>query len=303
MSKQYTPAAPTNGHYLAKILSVQEDANAIFIFYDISVGRSVGWAHSYYLSHSRWPLVQRIDKKTGKTILAQLLRYANAREIRSVVGASICIEIALERHLNIRCIHSREYYSISSSDIKLGTSSWATGSPDLTRAVYLADLSNLPVLYCDVHERLSPMVNWCAENQIILLPSLFATGDYTAADSDVIVDRKQNMEELIHDFCSSTNAATYHLAANRAAAMGKKLIYITGVADNDNICSLNDIVEREWTIPRYGKISGAVIVNHLNSYMAPHPNASFLFYPQSMICEKIYEVVTRKRNMPCLRQI
>lgn len=123
MSKQYTPAAPTNGHYLAKILSIQEDANAIFVFYNISVGRSVGWAHSYYLSHSRWPLVQRIDKKAGKTILAQLRRYANAREIRSVVGASIYIEIALERHLNIRCIHSREYYSISSSDIKLGTSS------------------------------------------------------------------------------------------------------------------------------------------------------------------------------------
>lgn len=57
----------------------------------------------------------------------------------------------------------------------------------------LANLSGLPVLSSDSREGKSPMVDWCAEHGVIILPQYLPAGDYTLSGSNVIVDRKDNI--------------------------------------------------------------------------------------------------------------
>lgn len=157
----------------------------------------------------------------------------------------------------------------------------------------LAHLSGLPVLCADTQERQSPIVDWCAENQIILLPSSFPAGNYTIPTSSVIVDRKADLFELNRNFAPSPNRARYENAACYAAALGKQLIYLIGVDPDDHVSQMEDL--RTWN-SRHPKIADETIDgNHLYTqlirYMQLHPNTDFRFIPKQHLCESIYQTV------------
>lgn len=78
----------------------------------------------------------------------------------------------------------------------------------------LANLSGLPVLSSDSREGKSPVVDWCAGHGIIILPQYLSAGDYTVANVNVIVDRKDNILELYKDFVCSKNRESYENTAS-----------------------------------------------------------------------------------------
>lgn len=296
MTSDYIPPRPESGEYLAKIIHVQKRKDATVIFYDIAVGASAGWAHQIYIKTSRWPLIQRIDANAGGQVLQILLRSAGVSDIYSAVGMLISINLITTERCAVKRIYPPNHYHLTPDDIKVGTSSWAAGSDDMIRAIYLSVLSGLPVLQCDSRERESPMIEWCAEHEVVLLPSYFSAGDYTAVGSNVIVDRKQCVEELIHNFIGRDNAASYHIAAFRAAAESKQLIYVTGI-DGD-IHTLDDLPGHQWGMPKLGIVTGDNLAIRLNKYKNLHNNTDFVFCEQSQICETIYNLVAEGRGYP-----
>ena len=66
---------------------------------------------------------------------------------------------------------------IHPDDIRAGTERWSSGSADTIQAAMIAYRSGLPVLMVDKQERQSPMVDWCAEHNIAVLPVSFPSGD------------------------------------------------------------------------------------------------------------------------------
>ena len=70
---QDTPPSTRNGVYLAKILSVTQDADAIYIHYEFALGENAGWATNKYIQTGQWIFSQRIDRKYGKKALQAFL--------------------------------------------------------------------------------------------------------------------------------------------------------------------------------------------------------------------------------------
>lgn len=65
----YPPNPPTDGIYRVKLLSAEQDDAAYYIRYDISVGSCVGWATYIYQQTGKWPLIWRLDKRRGTTVI------------------------------------------------------------------------------------------------------------------------------------------------------------------------------------------------------------------------------------------
>lgn len=65
-STQDAPPSTRNGVYLAKILSVTQDADAIYIHYEFALGENAGWATNKYIQTGKWIFSQRIDRKCGR---------------------------------------------------------------------------------------------------------------------------------------------------------------------------------------------------------------------------------------------
>ena len=111
---------------------------------------------------------------------------------------------------------------ITPDDIRIGTTGgWRQGDPNWRHALLLANLSGLPVLNADSREGHSPMVDWCAEHGVIILPQYLPAGDYTLLDGNAIVDRKDNILELYKDFAGSQNRESYENAALLTQMAGK----------------------------------------------------------------------------------
>lgn len=288
----YTPAPLQDGEFLIKILDVHQNENAVFVFYDIAVGDSVGWATVNSPDGKNWPLIQRIDLRFGKHVLDYLLKHTNSDTIYDLPGSVVCVNIEVGKYINIRGFYPAERYQITPDDIHIGTGSWAAGSKVRERARLLASLSNLPVLQCDTHERHSPMVDWCPNNGIVLLPSPFPVGDYATADHDVIVDRKENIEEVIANMFVSSRARSYDMAAREASALGRKLIYVIDVDPSDQIGCKNDLKGRNWNILNGMSVTGDDLFRKLDCYEHRHSNASFVFVPHDNLCETIYGLVS-----------
>lgn len=292
MTFNYTPPAPKSKEYLAKIVSTKTGDNATYIYYDFAVGDSVGWAHQVYIQTGKWPLIQRIDAKTGTQVLHILFRCAGVKDITAAEGHMVSINVeVINGYAYIRRIHPASHYHITPADIMIGTQSWGSGTDDMIRATYLASLSGLPVLQCDSRERESPMIEWCAEHEVVLLPSFFAAGDYTATGSNVIVDRKQGVEELIHNFITPINAASYHIAAMSAATKGKQLIYVTGIGQRD-IHTLDDLPGHKWDMPKLGIVTGDKLRKILVKHKNLHKNVDFIFVEKNQICQQIYDLIS-----------
>lgn len=299
---KYQPERPEPGQYLIRIMKVSQETNHIALPFDFAVGPSAGYASISYLQTGKWPCVWRIhNNDAGQAVMQYALRAINkdsASPIDSLTEAAnhlLTVEIDLynDKYFNVRRSFPASYYCITPDDIRIDTGSWAAGTRNAIRATYLADLSGLPVLCADRHESKSPMINWCAKNNIILLPSLFPAGDYMAPNGNVIVDRKKDLFELQKNFVISTNRASYENAACYAASLGKKLIYITGTAEKDHVSQLDDLLH--WFSRNPNKpseiVNGIQLHGQLIRYMEIHPNTEFRFVPSQNLCREIYQTV------------
>lgn len=176
----------------------------------------------------------------------------------------------------------------------MGTERWSSGSPDVIRAAIIAYRSGLPVLLADRQERQSPMVDWCAEHSIAVLPVAFAAGDYTTPSSGVIVDRKQDINELYSNFANSVKMASYYIAGAIAGAMGKRLIYVVGTTPEDQVQCIDDLATWHGTIPGVGPVDGQAMHRHVAAYRQLYPHTDFVFVEKNHQCEKIWEILNDK---------
>ena len=69
----YIPADPISGKHLLYIIHVERDNEAYYIYYDFSVGASVGWAAEKYIKTGKWLLCQRIDLLKAQAPLSYLM--------------------------------------------------------------------------------------------------------------------------------------------------------------------------------------------------------------------------------------
>ena len=298
----YPPQAPSDGIYRVKILSVDQDDIAYTIRYDISVGPSVGWATYMYQQTGKWPLIWRISKQYGSAVIWCALNALNQSphtSIHSLIeaeGRHICLDLHRQRdgkYIDVKRSFPLSAYAIDPDDIRIGVEGgWRYGEANWRHALLLANLSGLPILKADSHESQSPMVDWCAKHNIIILPECMRPGDYTTLGSEIIVDRKENILELYKDFASSANRNSYENDAIHAQTDEKQLIYVTGTSHDDHVKQITDLTH--WHITIKGQtFSGAQFVNRLLCHKTIYPNVSFIFVKDQNMCQTIWNLISK----------
>lgn len=298
----YPPNSPIDGIYRVKLLAAEQDDAAYYIRYDISVGPCVGWATYIYQQTGKWPLVWRLDKHRGATAIRcalDVLHRGSDTRIQSLAqspGHHICLE--LHRRMDVRYIDVKKSlpvsaYRITPDDIRVSAEGgWRQGDPNWRHALLLANLSGLPVLNADSREGRSPMVNWCAEHGIVILPQYLQTGDYTTANSNFIVDRKDNMLELYKDFAGSENRGSYENAALLAQIAGKQLVYVIGTDPDDHVEQISDLTQWQCTIKNQIFV-GAHLYKQIMRHQTMYPHVSFVFTKREELCQTIWDIVSK----------
>lgn len=297
----YPPNPPTDGIYRVKLLSAEQDCTAYYIRYDISVGPCVGWATYIYQQTGKWPLVWRVDKHRGTTAIRcalDALKCGNRTNIQSLgqaVGEHICLEICRNgaKYIDVRRSLPASAYRITPDDIRVGTEGgWRQGDPNWRHALLLANLSGLSVLNTDSREGHSPMVNWCAEHGVIILPQYLPAGDYTTSNSNVIVDRKNNILELYKDFVGSRNRKSYENTALLAQVVGKQLVYVIGTDPSDHVELISDLCCWQFTIKNQTFI-GTHLYQQVLRHQAMYPHISFVFAKREELCQTIWDTLSK----------
>lgn len=297
----YPPQIPMDGIYRVKILAVRQDDTAYWLRYDISVSPCVGWATYMYQQTGKWPLVWRLDKLRGTTAIRCALDAlrrsgcANMQSVEQATGHYICLE--LRRRMDAKYIDVRRSlpvsaYQITPDDIRVDTAGgWRQGDPNWRHALLLANLSGLPVLSSDSREGKSPMVDWCAEHGIIILPQYLPAGDYTTANSNVIVDRKDNVLELYKDFAVSKNRNSYENAALCAQVAGKQLVYVIGTDPRDHVEGISDLAQWQCTVKNQVYM-GKQLSDQILWHQAMYPHVSFVFTKREELCQTIWDTLS-----------
>ena len=298
----YSPNPPTDGIYRVKLLAVEQDDVAYYIRYDISVGPCVGWATYIYQQTGKWPLVWRLDKHRGTTAIRcalDALKCGNRTNIQSLgqaVGDHICLELHRRmdaKYIDVRRSLPASAYRITPDDIRVGTEGgWRQGDPNWRHALLLANLSGLPVLNADSREGQSPMVDWCAEHGVIILPQYLPAGDYTLLGSNVIVDRKDNILELYKDFAGSQNRQSYENAALLTQIAGKQLVYVIGTAPDDHVVQISDLSHWQFTFKNQTFV-GTHLYQQVLRHQAMYPHVSFVFVNRERLCQTIWDTFSK----------
>ena len=296
----YPPQIPTDGIYRVKILAARQDDTAYWLRYDISVGPCVGWATYMYQQTGKWPLIWRLDKRRGTTAIRYALdalhhsSCANMQSLEQATGHYICLELCRrmdEKYIDVRRSLPASAYQVTPDDIRIGTTGgWRHGDPNWRHALLLANLSGLPVLNTDSHEGNSPMVDWCAAHGIIILPQYLPAGDYTIVNSNVIVDRKDNILELHKNFASSQNRCSYENAALCAQVAGKRLVYVIGTDPSDRVIQLTDLPHWRTTIKNQ-TFEGKWLADQILRHQATYPHVSFVFTKGAELCQTIWNML------------
>ena len=296
----YPPQQPQSGLYRVKILAIEEVPTAYIIRYDIATGPCTGWATYMYQQTGKWLLIWRINRKTGYPVLRHALdaiRQGTGHKIETLqdaVGHHLCLQLSTageSAYIDIKGSYSTSALPIRPDDIRIGTDGgWAKGSANVHQALLLASLSGLPHIYADVHEVRSPMVDWCAEHNIIIVPRHFSAGDYVAPGGTTIVDRKADILELYRDFSHSTQRKSYEEAAISAQVDGKQLIYVVETEPREQIQNISDL--KRWTTLLKGNyFNGETLYTKILRYLNTFPNTDFLFLTRNELCQKIMELI------------
>ena len=298
----YPPNPPTDAIYRVKLLSAEQDCTAYYIRYDISVGPCVGWATYIYQQTGKWPLIWRLDKRRGTTVIRcaldalHLSGCANVQSLAQAAGHHICLELHRRtgtRYIDVRRSLPASAAQITPDDIRIGTTGgWRQGDPNWRHALLLANLSGLPVLNADSREGHSPMVDWCAEHGVIILPQYLPVGDYTTSNSNVIVDRKDNILELYKDFAGSRNRKSYENAALLAQVVGKQLVYVIGTEPSDHAERISDLAQWQCTVKNQTFV-GIYLHEQILRHQAMYPHVSFVFVNRERLCQTIWDTLSK----------
>lgn len=296
----YPPNPPTDGIYRVKLLAVEQDDAAYYIRYDISVGPCVGWATYIYQQTGKWPLIWRLDKHRGATAIRcalDALKCGNRTSIKSLgqaAGYHICLEIRRNgaKYIDVRRSLPASAYQVTPDDIRIGTEGgWRQGDPNWRHALLLANLSGLPTLYADSREGHSPMVDWCAEHGVIILPQYLPAGDYTLLNGNAIVDRKDNILELYKDFAGSQNRESYENAALLTQMAGKQLVYVIGTDPDDRVNQISDVAQWQCTIKNQTFV-GTHLYKQILRHQTMYPHVSFVFTKREEVCQTIWDMLS-----------
>ena len=293
----YPPQIPMDGIYRVKILAAKQDDVAYWLRYDISVGPCVGWATYMYQQTGKWPLIWRLDKHRGTTAIRYALDALNhsgcsdMQSLAQAAGHHICLEICRNgmKYIDVRRSLPASSYQIIPDDIRVGTAGgWRQGDPNWRHALLLANLSGLPVLSSDSREGKSPMVDWCAEHGVIILPQYLPAGDYTTSNSNVIIDRKDTILELYKDFASSGNRYSYENAALLAQIAGKQLVYVVGTTPDNHVEQISDLAHWRCTIKNQTFV-GTYLHEQILRHQAMYPHVIFIFAKRDDVCQTIWD--------------
>lgn len=297
----YPPKTPMDGIYRVKLLSAEQDDVAYYIRYDISVGPCVGWATYMYQQTGKWPLVWKLDKRRGTTAIRCALDALNCgshcriQSLAQAAGHHICLELHRRtgtRYIDVRKSLPASAAQITPNDIRIGTTGgWRQGDPNWRHALLLANLSGLPVLNADSREGQSPMVDWCAEHGVIILPQYLPAGDYTTSNSNVIVDRKNNILELYKDFVGSRNRKSYENTALLAQVVGKQLVYVIGTDPSDHVELISDLAQWQCTVKNQTFV-GTYLHEQILRHQAMYPHISFTFVKREEVCQTIWDTLS-----------
>lgn len=295
----YPPQQPQSGLHRVKILAIEEVSTAYIIRYDIATGPCTGWATYMYQQTGKWFLIWRLDKQRGSIAIKCAVHAINnvthnLSTLNQAVGKHLCLQLNAKPNGNIDVQKSLpvQTLKIHPNDIRVGTTGgWSKGSQNVHQALLLAALSGLPHIYADVHEIHSPMVEWCAEHNTIIVPRYFSSGDYMAPGGSVIVDRKANILELCRDFSHSTQRKSYEEAAISAQVDNKKLVYVVGTEPRERVQNISDL--KGWHATLKGKVfDGSVLYNHILRYQNHFPNTDFIFINREKMCETIHGLIS-----------
>lgn len=306
VTPNYVPSAPVPGRTIIKIHRMQETADSTLLYYDIGIGPSLGYAFYQYQITGQWPLCWKIAKTSTAAIVRRCAldaiqaSHPKIKDLCDAAGVSLAVDLdyADSSHTSIRICrsYSLSSYKIDPDDIRIDKNlSWAVGSSEYIRAQLMAANAGLPIILADHHEKQSPMVDWCAEHGIILLPSLMPTGDYRMPAGSIVADRKANLLEVYNDFAMPANRKKYENSAMIAAAHNIRLVYVIAVEPQDHVTDLVSLAAWSAHIPGQGKVAnGANLSVQLQRYQESFPNTSFIFRDKMQLCEMIYKAVNSK---------
>lgn len=303
VAPNYVPSAPVPGRTIIKIHRVQETADSTLLYYDIGIGPALGYAYYRYQITGQWPLYWKIAKTSAAEIVrlcaldAIQKAHPKINNLRDATGVSLAVDLdyADSGHTTIRICRSYPLssYKVNPNDIRINKNlSWAVGSSEFIRAQLMAANSGLPIVLADHHEKQSPMVDYCADHGIVLLPSLMPAGDYRLPTGSILVDRKANLLEVYNDFAMPANRKKYENSAMIAAAHNMRLVYVIAVQPQNHVKDLVSLTAWSAPIPGQGKIAnGANLSAQLRRYQETFPNTSFVFCDERHLCSAIYHQI------------
>ena len=303
VTPNYIPSTPVPGRTIIKIHRVQETADSTLLYYDIGIGPALGYAFYQYQITGQWPLCWKIAKTSAAAIVRRCAldaiqaSHSKIKDLCDAASVSLAVNLdyADSSHTTIRICrsYSLSSYKIDPDDIRIDKNlSWAVGSSEYVRAQLMAANAGQPIIMADHHEKQSPMVDWCADNGIVLLPSLLPAGDYQLPNGKTLVDRKANLLELYNDFVMPDNRLRYENAAMIASAHNMQLVYVVATDPQDAIADLESLKVWSAHLPGQGKVAnGANLSAQLQRYQETFPNTSFIFRDKMQLCEMIYKAV------------
>ena len=192
-------------------------------------GENAGWATNKYIQTGQWIFSQRIDRKYGKKALQAFLTaitepaQAGNPSPQHGEGRWVWTDVESSRYQGrwfprVKRVYPPDAYQPMAKDFCIATDHWDKGNNSVNHAVALANYSPYPVLLADTQEKNSPMNQYCEENHICVVPISGMPGDYMRPNGKIIVDRKDSLSELYHNFSKGTSWASYAVAAQLAGA-------------------------------------------------------------------------------------
>lgn len=299
-----TPQPPDtrDALYLAKILAIKQDDQAVTIYYEFAAGPNAGWATQVFIRTGSWPFRQRIDQRYGGVALRAFLESIGRTDLSSVsrtdpkTGLWNCVAIqwaAYNGHVfpQVTRVYPSQCCPFAANDLRISVDNWVKDSPDVNHAVALAHNSPYPVLLADTQERNSPMIDYCARNHICLVPVSGMPGDYMLPNGVIVVDRKDSLSELYHNFSHDQAWLSYATAAGLAAAQHKMLVFVTAVAPTDHVQKLYDLEHWNGTLPDGTILQGKTMLQQIRRFLFLFPHAKFHFVLRDKQCEQIWKIV------------
>ena len=293
--EQHMPPMIQNGFYLARVMKVHTDENAVTILYEFASGENAGWASRVFFEANKWPFYQRIDLSRGQQVLAAFMRAVSENpsgrvitEPKQAEGCFVCLDLTWESYEgkmfpHVKHVYAHSAYPLTSDDYMIGTDCWAKGSETVNQAIARAFYSQYPVLLCDTQEKQSPMVKFCAANHICLVPVSGMPGDYMCPDGTVVVDRKDSLIELSYNFSSYSHWRSYAVAAQLAAAERKWLVFVVAVDPEDQVRNLADLKNWKDTLPGEKELIGTTLLSQIQNSVFCLTMYAFCLCPE-IIC-------------------